>query len=408
MRPDRIESWWELAGPLSLLDRIVSAISKSERVIAVECPIPRPEGLQHALERHLGRELALDCIRVDLSTFDQSASIAHLLGEAAGIAASEIAEVSDLTRHAHLADKVILIDGIDRRQATRWGLFLRSLASEKIAGSIIGPVAVMFPPCGLGTAEKTTLYGSAFTCSALGRVDRHDSIAHLARIGIRPTSDLPSRIGHAVIVEVAAWSRPMLENMAQWGVDDQIEPVPLLRRAADGQKFPYPRWENGLVDLWDDEPVVHPVAALTHGLTNHVQRRVWSAQAGVVLPFVDRIRRGVIQRYREILDRHVSPRTPFKRLVNEREIVKTQPEELEFFEIIQLLDNVLSPREKDLIKAARHARDYGAHMKPLTCTLARRLSEHFEANRDNLECDIPDWMGLGNDEPCRVASRSQG
>jgi hypothetical protein len=90
-------------------------------------------------------------------------------------------------------------------------------------------------------------------------------------------------------------------------------------------------------------------------------------------------------------------------MVNEREIVKTQLGELEFFDIIQLLDGVLSPGEKDLIKVARHARDCGAHMKPLSCMLARRLQEHFEANLDNIEGEIPGWMGLGNDEACRVA-----
>jgi hypothetical protein len=230
--PDRLASWWELAGPLSLLSSITRAISKSERVIVVEGPTPRPEGMVDALTRHLGRELALDCIHADFSSMDQTGPIAHLLGEASGIPASEIAEVGDFTRHSDLADKVILVDGIEGRHALRWGLVLRSLSSEKIEGSIVGPIVIVLSPSNLSVEEKRTLRGPVFSCSTWGRVDRHDAIAHLARIGIRPSSDLSSRIGHAVMVDVAAWSRTMLEEMAQWKVDDQIEPLVLLGNLA--------------------------------------------------------------------------------------------------------------------------------------------------------------------------------
>jgi hypothetical protein len=78
---------------------------------------------------------------------------------------------------------------------------------------------------------------------------------------------------------------------------------------------------------------------------------------------------------------------------NEREIVKTAPETLEFFEIIQLLDGVLSAGEKTLIKVAKHAGDYCAHMKPMGSLIAHRLSDHFELNRDLLEGDFPGLEG---------------
>jgi hypothetical protein len=211
----------------------------------------------------------------------------------------------------------------------------------------------------------------------------------LARIGIRPSSDLASRVGHAVVVDVAAWSRLTLEEMARWKVNEQVEPLALLGSLAEQRAIPFPCWENGLVDLWDDEPAAHPVAALAHKLAGHVQRRVWCAQSAIILPFVDRIRRGIIQRHRDRLNQYVSPETPYKRLVNEREIVKTSPETLEFYEISQLLDRVLSSAEKNLIKVARHARDCCAHMKSMSSDFVHRLSDHFELNHDILRSDFP-------------------
>lgn len=391
MGSDRLEKWWELAGPVSLLDKIAKAIAKAERVVVVECPDPRPDGLGEALDRHLGRELALETISVDVSGIDQNGSIAHLLCEAAGIPTAEISQVEDFATHSALADKVLLIDGIDRAEIMRWSLFLRSLAGEKIPGTIVGPVVVLLVPRGLTANNQRTLKGRAFSCSTLGRVTRNDTIAHLARIGIRPGGDVVERIAHAVCVDVAGWSRPMLETMVTWDLDDQIDPSTVLRRLADNSSPPFPCWENGLVDLWDDEPVAHPVAAYAHGLVNHVRRRIWTAQATIVLPLADRIRRGLIGRYRELLDRRVSPENPYIRNVNGHEKVRTDPLLLEFYEIRTVLADVLTPEEINLIRVAKNARDCGAHMEPILPQLIHRLSEHYEANREILECEIPGW-----------------
>ena len=410
MRPDRLECWWDLPGPAIILGKVIKAIAKSERVVAVDCPDPRPEGLDAAFERHLGRELALDLIRADVSGLDQAGSVAHLLGEAAGVPGAEIAQVADFASHPALVDKVILLDGIDRSQTMRWGLFLRSLAGEKVEGAVVGPVVILMRPRGLATLERKTLIGRCFSCSTLGWVDRHDTIAYLARLGVRPGDDLASRIGHAVSIDVAAWSRGMLEVMAAWDVDDQIDPLRPLQGLADKALLPYPCWENGLVDLWDDEPVAHPVAAFRYGLVEHVKRRIWSAQAAVVLPLADRIRRGLIGRHRDVLDRRVSAEHPYVRVVDERTFSRTDPTQLEFFEIKNVLSDVLTEAELNLMRIAKRARNCGAHMELMPPQIVHKLSDQVEANRDILECDIPgwDWPRAGQTMTFTVGPSSTG
>jgi hypothetical protein len=237
MNSDMSEWWWDLAGPASVLDRLLKEISKSERVIAFEAPSPRPDGLAAAFSRRLGRELALDCLQLDLSHVDQDGSIAHILGEAADVPAAEIATISDFATHSALVGMVILIDGINPDHVRRWGLFLRSLANEKVEGAIGGPIVVVYLPPGITRSDKVTLCGSASVISTQGTVDRHDTIAYLARVSVRPGCDLISRIGRAVVIDVAAWSRPMLESMAAWKVEDQVDPFALLYRLADGSNF---------------------------------------------------------------------------------------------------------------------------------------------------------------------------
>ena len=179
--------------------------------------------------------------------------------------------------------------------------------------------------------------------------------------------------------------------MAAWDFDDQIDPSTPLSRLADRARLPYPCWENGLVDLWDDEPVAHPVAAFSYGLVDHVKRRIWSAQAAVILPLADRIRRGLIGRHRDVLDQRVSTERPYVRVVNEREWTLVDPTQLEFLAIGDVLSDVLTKPELNLLHVARLARNCGAHMKPMAPQIVHKLSDHYEANRDVLECDIPGW-----------------
>jgi len=96
-------------------------------------------------------------------------------------------------------------------------------------------------------------------------VDRYDAVSYAAGIGVRSAADLASRVGHAVAIDVAAWSRELLETMLTWEAADQVNPFALLQRAAEKSNCSFPCWENGLVDNFDDEPAAHAVAAVKHG-----------------------------------------------------------------------------------------------------------------------------------------------
>ncbi len=212
-----------------------------------------------------------------------------------------------------------------------------------------------------------------------------------AIIGIRPGDDLPARVGHAVMLDVAAWSRDLLEKMMVWDIADQIDPIALLERAADRSSFPYPCWENGLVDLWDDEPAAHAAAALKFGLRDHVRRRIWTAQASVLLPFTHRILRSLIARYHDTLVRCVSPQTPLRKKFGDREYEITDPWRLEFYDLRELTKHLLSPAEVELTKIAAWTRNAVAHRDVIAPARINLLSEHYETNREILEADIPGW-----------------
>ena len=98
--------------------------------------------------------------------------------------------------------------------------------------------------------------------------------------------------------------------MAAWDLDDQIDPLVPLSRSARGSVclILVGKMGSSIFGTMSPLPILSPRC---YGLADHVKRRIWSAQAAVVLPFADRIRRGLIGRHRAVLDRRVSAEHPY-------------------------------------------------------------------------------------------------
>lgn len=388
---DRLHVWWDLGGPSSVINKIVQAIGNRERVLCLAVPNPRPAGLAGAIERRLRSELSLECATLDVSREDQVNPIPHVLAGAFGISAVEIGSVSEFASHPSLADQVIVVDGIDRAGLRRWGLFLRQLHLSRSEDIVVGPVVIVLLPTGLTRDELAVLRGSARYLSTQGSVGRYDAISYAAQIGTRPSADLVSRVGHATTIEVAAWSRELLETMLAWDAPDQMDPFALLERLASASKHAYPCWENGLVDHWEDEPAAHAVAATKYGMRDHLRRRLWSAQASVLLPFAYRILRSLIRRHKEFLAKKVSPETPYMKKYATREEPVTDYWKLEFYDFQKLTEGLLSPEEAELRRVAHAMRNKVAHPDFVKPDQLSRISDYYEAHRDLVEGDVPGW-----------------
>src|SRR3984893_5256564 len=135
-----LELWGTQAGPSRFIKKIIAGVAERRRVLCLSTPVPRPLGMANAIKERLRSELSLDCAVLDLSSRKQSGSIVHLLAEYLSVSVIDIGSVADFARHPLLADKVIIVGGIDKRQIRRWSLFLRQLQVEGAADFVIGPI----------------------------------------------------------------------------------------------------------------------------------------------------------------------------------------------------------------------------------------------------------------------------
>jgi predicted kinase len=383
--------WWSQAGPVNVVNKIAEAISRKQRVVCISTPDPRMPGLSVAIESRLRTDLSLDCMRLNMGSEDQSQPIAHLLASFLNVSAVEIGSVSEFASHPGLVDQVLIVDGVDRKHLRRWSLFLRQLMAESTGEAVVGPIILLFLPTGLSHDQRSALCGPAAIVSTQGMIDRYDSASYAAGLGARPAQSLTSRVAHAAAIEVAAWSRELLEKMVGWDAADQIAPIPLLERDATRISYPFPCWENGLVDYWDDEPAAHAAAALKHGYLDHIRRRLWSAQAGILLPFTHRALRSLISRYQHVLAKKVSPSRPYERKINDRVITITNIWKLEFYDFKELTKNVLTSQETSLLSVAGWARNKVAHFDLIEPDAIAQFSDHYEATIGDVDFDIPGW-----------------
>jgi hypothetical protein len=388
---ERLDLWWALAGPSKFVSGITKCIVERRRVICLKAPHPSPPGLRRALERALREELSLDCFSLDLEAADQSRALPHVLGDLLGVPAVEVGSVGEFAAHPKLADAVVLITGVDKRELRRWSLFLRHLVLQDPGQMILGPIIVLLTPPGLTHDELAELCGAARMVVCQGVVDRYDTAGYAASIGARAGGELAARVGHATVLEVAAWSRELLEHMVTWEVADQIDPMARLHEAASTTPLPFPHWENGLVDIWDDEPAAHAIAAIKFGHKEHVKRRIWAAQASVMLPFTHRILRSLVKRYRDVLDGVISPSRPFIKRYFNRSMTITDPAKLEFYDFQEHAKDHLSAAELDLIKVAAWCRNAVAHRDIIPTSTIERFSELYNDSIELLHCEIPGW-----------------
>ncbi|PWJ91173.1 hypothetical protein C8D77_104520 [Mesorhizobium loti] len=383
--------WWTLPGPAGFVSRVMSDLWTSG-IAVVECPRPLPVGFQHALARKLTDELAAEAVSFNASDAEVGGSIIHSLALARGVAGVAIGTVADFLSDPDLEGTAFVVDGVTREAVSVWGALLRTLVLERKRQAITsGPYLVVLAPTGLGKDDARRLRGAVTPRKMIGTVTSLDTGAWVAASGIRIGAGIIERLAVATVIEVAAWSRELLELGLAWDEEDQLAPISRLQVLAGSRSWPYPCWENGLVDLWDDVPVPHAAAAVAHNLLDEIDRRVWAAQARALLPMVDAVRRGLIRKYLDELERHASPEHPYVKQINDRVLRYDSPWQFEWYEILTLLEPHMSHDERNGALAFKRARDWLSHGKPAANSQLYQLSEWWERLADSLPASVPGW-----------------
>lgn len=383
--------WWQLPGPARYVSTLVDALVQHGVALA-ECPRPLPGGLVAAIAATAERDHVVSTVQVPGMEIAPNASIVHHLARALGASGLSIGSVSDFLAHPDFSNTVFIVDGFQNDAMPQWSALIRALVYERRdARHENGPYLLLLTPPGLSNENLLRLAAGMPRHKQLGVVSATDTQAFAGALGLTGSSSLTGSVRLSTVIEIAAWSRELLEVATQWSEAEQLAPATQIAAMASRRAYPFPSWGNGLVDLWGAAAVPHVAAAVAHGFEAEVPRRVWAAQVKAVLPCLDLIRRSIVSKHLRRLSGMASAQNPYRRRGTKMKEV-TDPWNLEFLDLQVLLAAVLAPEEITGLSALRATRNKLAHGTSLTVEEIAALDGWWIKLTERFPPLVPGWQ----------------
>jgi hypothetical protein len=184
----------------------------------------------------------------------------------------------------------------------------------------------------------------------------------------RRMPDLLKQAAISVTAKVSMWDAETSERLGAESVERILDPLPVLKEIAaergwHGEALP---WHTGARDVFEGAERMHSAALAAAdgtGPAREIFRRVWSAEVGVVLPFVEEVRQEILDRLEAVLQ------LPFTTRFNEV-ITDLRDLELGHIESQMGLRPSAFPRDiRELVPRLRKVRNCLAHHDPLTADM---------------------------------------
>lgn len=313
---DRV--WMQIPGPRRFLSGIVQDIEDGKNVILC-LPEHIPDGLANAVRSELGSNRDWRTI----SLGDESIASKPLDMLFQRFVQEDISPERDpdkyniltLAEHKDFAGKIIWLDEIDPSLWENWKEFLinyqqpcraiperdRTIFCVPLRGEL-----ALDPP-----SEDVCLSQRTWK-EVVDRIDMLLFTANLFRQKSLP--DLHKRVVIYVVAHLALWDFQTSEYFLDEKLDYILNPVPILKKIAkernwynyNSDKDDQENWCRGLADKIEGESKIHSAAlAIKKNEENRgeeINRRIWSAEVGILLPFVEELRLPIIDKLKSYLE----------------------------------------------------------------------------------------------------------
>lgn len=353
-------SLWGLPGPSRFVESVLEDLWGGSSVV-LRFGGDQPAGLADHLEQQTNWRAVWTPLCVDAGNPPLSAIRRAVVPDAP---ATDFRTPKQVVLGQHFRNRVFWIDGLTRENWPAWRRFLRDFAhARRNAEATAQPPVLLLPVCGPGF-EVTGLAEPSISAREFRDVVDRDDLYVLA---------LQSRQAHRrrrvirgllanTVAQIAQWDHVLAGILLDGGPEAALQPHATLVRYAEerGWTAETPElWEAGTLDGPRQRPVVHSALLRVQGRERELNRRLWAAQAAVLLPLLE-------ERRIELVDRN---RHHFSRLPLETDfgVIET-PEDMELGELVLYFSRhregsqgVLGPAHR--LKTFRNKL---AHFRPLS------------------------------------------
>ena len=204
-------------------------------------------------------------------------------------------------------NRMFWVDGLTVTNWPGWRRFLRDFAhARRNAETTARPPAFILPLGGTGLEVSDLAEPSIISREFRDVVDRDDLYVLVLQ---SPQARRRRRVIRALlantVAQIAQWDHILAGNLLDGGPEAALEPRATLARYAEerGWTAKTPElWEAGTLDGPRKRPVVHSSLLLVKGQERELNRRLWAAQAAVLLPLLEERRIELVNRNRHRFD----------------------------------------------------------------------------------------------------------
>lgn len=354
---------WTLPGPARFVLRVERALRDGANVV-VRFPVATPSGFGERLRARLS-----DSWRCTVFRPEPANPPFGCLRErfAPQLPAEWNPTLLDLCEHEDFRGRLIWLDvgRMDREDRSAWKQFLVDYAQAsrsvpEFERTLFIAVLEGAPPAD-PPPEDVTL--KCFDWR--GVIDETDLLlaAH-ERLRGRDSGPVMRSLLATTVARVASWDPDVAERLLDEGCDAILDPVSLLQSVAKEKGWTSqtdPCWELGTAS---GNGVSHAALASLEDPPRDLRRRLWSAQASVLLPTIDSWRWNLLLGHRPLLAEHL-----------EREGSPVDALDLDIGELTGMVQRPgFDPEVRRNVRQMNRWRNELAHLRPLSANAARLLA----------------------------------
>jgi hypothetical protein len=316
--------WWQLPGPRQFAQEVAAALREGVSVVLL-MPEQGPSGVRKAIEQALSEQFPLRWVTLSPRGRGPLQALHDRFRPAAPARG-----VEPLFGHPEFAGRAVWVE----MAAESWPAWRDFLADYEVACRSRGPQerAVFCVPLVGRPMLQPPPFGDWLASHAWdGAVSRFDMLlfaAHLFQAlplpRAQPLPKLHKQLAVAVTAELSLWDPAVAVRLAGQEVAQILAPVGVLAQLARERKWgpgTQPTRQAGTQGEIDGEVKTHSALLAVGGERaglRELERRIWSAEVGVMLPYVEARRQELIQRLGRVLEGDF--RTPYGVISDPREL----------------------------------------------------------------------------------------
>ncbi len=355
---------WDLPGAKRFIESACAPLRAGCSVVA-QFPGEIPAGFEEALIASLGNILSVGRFHGSSSPFED------LCGRFTTGSRSRIRSLQELCEDDGFLGRLIWLEGLDEESWPAWRAFLSRYAQASRSTPLLGRTLFVAPLADPAHCDPPATDVALVTRAWDGVPDELDLLLYAnERLVQDSVSPVLRDLLATTVARVASWDFHCANRLLREGKRNILAPTEVLRAIAQEKGWTQETpvgWESGTAS---QAGVVHPARAALDNPPREIERRVWGAQASVLLPRIETWRHDTVEQNC----------FGVRGLMRRAGMEDVDPYKLEIGDLASLFEQRSARRGvRNRVRKLRRARNALAHLRPLRPDDVLRLIEANDA-----------------------------